>query len=237
MSTLTPHGHEPHNSASSSRLNWLRAGVLGANDGLISTAGLVIGVAAATPQPSAILTAGIAGLTAGAVSMALGEYVSVSTQRDTELALIAKERHELETMPHAELAELVELYEAKGLSPSTAALVARELTEHDALKAHLDAELGIDEDDLTSPMHAALASAAAFSIGALVPILASLTAWHRVSVIVAAVAVGLITTGWLSARLGDAQRGRAMTRLLIGGVAAMAITYAVGRSLGASGAI
>ena len=124
------HAFEPHHDAVGDRLNWLRAGVLGANDGLISTAGIVIGVAAATGDSSAILTAGIAGLTAGAVSMALGEYVSVSTQRDTEVALIAKERAELTAMPEDELAELEGIYRAKGLTPETARRVAEELTAH-----------------------------------------------------------------------------------------------------------
>lgn len=234
---VPPHPHEPHDPDSAGRLNWLRAGVLGANDGLISTAGLVIGVAAATPVPSTILTAGIAGLSAGAVSMALGEYVSVSTQRDTELALIAKERNELATLPEAEYAELVALYEAKGLTPATARQVATELTALDPLRAHLDIELGIDEQNLTSPRAAALASAAAFSVGALIPILASLLTWHRIAMIVASVAIGLLATGYLSAHLGDAHRGRAMTRLLVGGLAAMAITYAVGRLLGSSGVV
>jgi VIT1/CCC1 family predicted Fe2+/Mn2+ transporter len=169
--------------------------------------------------------------------MALGEYVSVSTQRDTELALIAKERHELKHEPEDEFRELIGLLEQRGLSPETSRTVAHELTEADPLKAHLALELGIDEEDLTNPWHAAISSAISFSLGALIPILASLISWHRLSCIVLAVALGLVATGYISAHLGDARRGRAMTRVLVGGLIAMAITYAVGRVLGASGIV
>src|SRR5512133_2152047 len=137
------HAAEPHVGGRGQKLNWLRAGVLGANDGIVSTAGLVVGVAAATPQMGPILTAGVAALVAGAVSMALGEYVSVSTQRDTEQALLRKERRELRDDPAAELNELAALYEAKGLSAATARTVAEELTDHDAFAAHAEVELGI----------------------------------------------------------------------------------------------
>ncbi|KXP09348.1 hypothetical protein AXK57_10620 [Tsukamurella pulmonis] len=229
------HAFEPHHDAVGDRLNWLRAGVLGANDGLISTAGIVIGVAAATGDSSAILTAGIAGLTAGAVSMALGEYVSVSTQRDTEVALIAKERAELTAMPEDELAELEGIYRAKGLTPETARRVAEELTAHDPLQAHLDAELGIDEDNLTSPLAAAVSSAISFSVGAAIPILASLVQAQRILAIVIAVLVGLALTGYVSARLGDADVRRATARVVLGGLIAMAVTYTVGKLLGTTG--
>lgn len=158
---------------------------------MISTAGIVIGVAAATGESAAILTAGIAGLTAGAVSMALGEYVSVSTQRDTEKALIAKERAELKAMPVDELAELEAIYRNKGLTEETARRVALELTAHDPLQAHLDAELGIDEENLTSPIAAALSSAVSFGLGAAIPILASLVHTQRIAAIVLSVLVGL----------------------------------------------
>src|SRR5664279_3630355 len=160
----SPSGHsaEPHAGGMGQRLNWLRAGVLGANDGIVSTAGLVVGVAAVTPEPAPILTAGVAGVVAGAVSMALGEYVSVSSQRDTELALLETERRELEEDPEAELAELANIYMKKGLSEQTAKVVAAELTARDPFAAHVDAELGIDPDALTNPWHAALASAVAF---------------------------------------------------------------------------
>ncbi|MGX9297244.1 VIT1/CCC1 transporter family protein [Tsukamurella paurometabola] len=229
------HEFEPHHAAVGDRLNWLRAGVLGANDGLISTAGIVIGVAAATGESSAILTAGIAGLTAGAVSMALGEYVSVSTQRDTEVALIAKEKAELTEMPDDEFAELEQIYRRKGLSPDTARRVAEELTANDPLQAHLDAELGIDEENLTSPVAAALSSAVSFSIGAAIPILASLIEAQRILAIVVAVLVGLALTGFVSARLGGAEVRRATARVVLGGLIAMAVTYAVGKLLGTTG--
>src|SRR6476660_4302498 len=138
------HPAEPHAGSVSAKLNWLRAGVLGANDGIVSTAGIVVGVAAATVARGPILTAGFAGLAAGAVSMALGEYVSVSSQRDTEMALLAKARHELANLPAAELEELTALYVAKGASVQTARRLAEELTAHDAFTAHADVELGLD---------------------------------------------------------------------------------------------
>ena len=154
------HGHVPghdeaHTKSFAGRLNWLRAGVLGANDGIVSTAGLVIGVAAATTDRALVLTAGLAGLAAGAMSMGVGEYVSVSTQRDSERALIAKEIRELHEEPDAELAELAGIYRGKGLSPSLAQQVAVELTAHDALGAHAEVELGIDPENFTNPWHAA----------------------------------------------------------------------------------
>lgn len=229
------HADEPHDGEGlAARLNWLRAGVLGANDGIISTAGLVVGVAAATTDRSAILLAGVASLVAGAVSMALGEYVSVSSARDTERALIAKERRELAEDPAGELAELAELYRRKGLTPETAVRVARELTDHDALAAHLDAELGIDPDDLQNPWHAALASAVAFTVGALLPLIAMVvTAPHlRVPVTVAAVVVALAVTGTVSARLSGGRRRRAVARLVLGGAAAMAVTFGIGYLVG-----
>ncbi|WP_458682757.1 VIT1/CCC1 transporter family protein [Prescottella equi] len=221
----------------SSRLNWLRAGVLGANDGIVSVAGLVVGVAAATTDRGPILTAGLAGLAAGAVSMALGEYISVSTQRDTERALLSKERHELSTMPDAELDELAAIYEAKGLSPETARTVAEELTAHDAFTAHAEAELGIDPNELTNPWHAAFASAAAFTFGAILPLLAILLppAEARIPVTFVAMLVALALTGSLSARLGGADRGRAIVRVVSGGALAMAVTYGIGQLLGVAG--
>ena len=228
-------GHvEAHTGSYAGRLNWLRAGVLGANDGIVSTAGLVIGVAAATSDRALVLTAGLAGLAAGAMSMAVGEYVSVSTQRDSEQALIAKEIRELHEEPEAELAELAGIYRGKGLSPRLAQQVAEELTAHDALGAHAEVELGIDPENLTNPWHAAWASMAAFTVGALIPLLAIVLpplGW-RVPVTVAAVVVALAGTGWLSARLGDADAGRATVRVVIGGLLAMAVTYAIGAVVG-----
>lgn len=231
------HGVEPHGGGISQRLNWLRAGVLGANDGIVSVAGLVVGVAGATTATGPILTAGIAGLVAGAVSMALGEYVSVSSQRDTERTLLAKERAELEAYPEEELDELAALYRAKGLSANTAQQVAEELTAKDAFAAHVDAELGIDPDALTNPWHAAGASAVAFVVGALLPLLAILLppASARVAVTFAVVLLALAITGALSAAIGGAQRGPAITRLVVGGALAMAVTYGVGQLVGTTG--
>ncbi|PTR32089.1 VIT1/CCC1 family predicted Fe2+/Mn2+ transporter [Rhodococcus sp. OK519] len=231
------HDAEPHLGSLSSRLNWLRAGVLGANDGIVSVAGLVVGVAAATTDRGPILTAGLAGLAAGAVSMALGEYVSVSTQRDTERALLAKEKLELSTIPDAELEELASLYEAKGLSPETARMVAEELTEHDAFAAHAEAELGIDPDELTNPWQAAGASAISFTVGAILPMLAILLppATARIPVTFVAVLIALAITGSLSARLGGARRSRAVLRVVAGGALAMAVTYGIGQLLGVAG--
>ncbi|MFI8978337.1 VIT family protein [Nocardia asteroides] len=229
-SSPTAHPHEPHAEGLASRLNWLRAGVLGANDGIVSTAGLVVGVAATTNNTHTILTAGVAGLVAGAISMAAGEYVSVSTQRDSEEALLAKERRELADDPAAELAELTQIYQAKGLSTATARTVAEELTAHDAFTAHAEAELKLDPDELTNPWAAAVSSAIAFTCGALLPLLAIVIppAQWRVPVTFAAVLIALALTGSLSARLGRSRRGRAVLRVVIGGALAMAITYVIG---------
>ncbi|MGW4847186.1 VIT1/CCC1 transporter family protein [Nocardia brasiliensis] len=225
------HPHEPHAEGLASKLNWLRAGVLGANDGIVSTAGLVVGVAAATTSTGAIFTAGIAGLSAGAISMAVGEYVSVSTQRDSERALLAKEQRELREEPEYELAELAGIYEAKGLSPETARQVAAELTAHDAFTAHAEVELGLDPTELTNPWHAALSSAVSFTVGALLPLLAILLppVSVRIPVTFAAVIVALALTGSVSARLGGSAPGRAVLRVVLGGVLAMAVTYGIGQ--------
>ena len=238
MSVPGPAPHstvEPHDSSVGGRLNWLRAAVLGANDGLLSTAGLVLGVAAATTDRPAILVAGMAGLVAGASSMAIGEYVSVSTQRDTEKALIEKETRELEEAPEAEFDELVGLYTAKGLSEETARRVAEELHADDPLAAHLDAELGIDAESLTNPGSASISSAISFALGAVIPLLAVLApATLRVPLIGVLTVVGLILAGYVSARLGDADPRPAVRRLVIGGVAAMTVTYGIGLLLGTS---
>lgn len=217
-----------------SKLNWLRAGVLGANDGVVSTAGIVVGVAAATVARGPIWTAGIAGLAAGAVSMALGEYVSVSTQRDTERALLTKEKRELREDPLAELDELAGLYEGKGLSPATARLVAEELTDHDAFAAHAEVELGIDPDELTNPWLAAVSSALSFTIGALLPLVAILLppVSLRIPVTVVAVLVALSITGAVSARLGGAPIARPVARNVLGGGLALAFTFAIGHLVG-----
>jgi vacuolar iron transporter family protein len=230
------HRTEPHLGSVSSKLNWLRAGVLGANDGVVSTAGIVVGVAAATVQRGPIVTAGIAGLVAGAVSMALGEYVSVSTQRDTEQAVLSKEQQELRDDPVAELDELAALYEAKGLSTATARTVAEELTDHDPVAAHAEVELGIDPEELANPWQAALSSALSFTVGALLPLIAILTpptAW-RIPVTVVAVLLALVITGAVSAGLGGAPKGRAVVRNVIGGSLALASTYVIGHLVGAA---
>ena len=230
------HASEPdqHIGSVSGRLNWLRAGVLGANDGIVSVAGIVVGVAAANVERSALLIAGLAGLLAGAFSMAAGEYVSVSTQRDSEKALLDKERWELNQMPDQELEELAAMYEAKGISPDLARKVAEELTEHDALRAHAETELGIDPDELTSPWNAAIASFVAFTVGALLPMVAILfpPAQARVPVTFAAVIVALLLTGAVSARLGGAKARPAAIRTVVGGALAMLVTYVIGHLLG-----
>ena len=235
-SVAITHRDEPHAGGSAGRLNWLRAGVLGANDGIVSVAGIVVGVAGATNARGPIFTAGLAGLVAGAVSMSLGEYVSVSSQRDSEAALVAQERAELAETPEEALAELTALYEAKGLSADTAARVAVELTAHDALAAHLDIELNIDQDDLANPAQAAAASALAFTVGAVLPLIAILLppqAW-RLPVTVVAVLLALALTGALSARIGGANGRRAILRMLIGGAVGLAITYGIGHLFGAA---
>jgi len=228
------HQFEPHGGAFASRANWLRAGVLGANDGIISTAGLVIGVAAATTDVHEIATAGVAGLVSGAVSMALGEYVSVSTQRDTERALIERERHEVATMPEAELTELVGLFRKQGINEDLAEAAANDLTTHDVLKTHLRMELGIDESELVSPLAAAGSSAVAFAVGAVAPLLAVLLLPESVRILLTflAVLVGLVATGGISSHLGGSPKRAAILRLLVGGTVGMAITFGIGYLFG-----
>ncbi|KQR84566.1 VIT1/CCC1 transporter family protein [Microbacterium sp. Leaf179] len=228
------HPDEPHRQGLAQRLNGLRAGVLGANDGIVSTAAVVVGVAGATSEVAPVLVAGMAALVGGAVSMALGEYVSVSSQRDSEHALIEKERRELAEAPDAEFAELVGLYEARGLSTETATRVATELTASDALKAHLSVELNIDADDVVSPWTAAFASAVAFTVGALLPLLTILLLPVEVRVIAtfAAVLLALAVTGYVAAWIGGARRGRAVVRMVVGGALALGATYLVGSLFG-----
>lgn len=217
------------------RLNWLRAGVLGANDGLVSGAGLCIGVAAADPSNSgAILTAGIAGLLAGACAMAMGEYVSVSSQRDTEVALIEKERRDLRETPDYEFDELVEVYRGQGLSESTARLVVSELSAHDPLAAHLRAEYGIHQEELTNPWHAALASAIAFTSGFVLPLLAImlLPEGLRIPLTLAVAVLGLFVTGWFSGHVSESAKHHPILRNVLGGSAAMALTWGIGHLFG-----
>jgi vacuolar iron transporter family protein len=231
---LGPHDDEPHQGGTPYLLNWLRAAVLGANDGIVSVAGLVMGVAGATTHRDTIAVAGMAGLVAGALSMAAGEYVSVSSQRDTEQALLAKERRELAEEPEEELAELAGIYRDKGLSEVTARQVALELTEHDALGAHAEAELGIDPNDLTNPWHAAWASMTAFTVGALLPLVAILLppVTGRIPVTALSVVIALVLTGGISSTVGGARARPAVLRNVIGGMLAMAVTYAIGSLVG-----
>jgi VIT1/CCC1 family predicted Fe2+/Mn2+ transporter len=218
----------------SQKLNWLRAGVLGANDGVVSIAGLVMGVAGATSDRGPIFVAGIAGIVAGALSMAVGEYVSVSTQRDSEKALLNIKRAELEADPQGELDNLAHLYMEKGLDEKTAHDVAVQLTTKDPLRAHADADLGIDPDELTSPLAAGLSSLLAFAVGAMIPLLAILLPGPdlRVPVTLVAVVLTLAITGFASAKVGLAKPFPAVLRNMAGGSIAMAITYVVGGMIG-----
>lgn len=218
------------------RAGWLRAAVLGANDGIVSVASLIVGVAAAGPDRTAILIAGAAGIAAGAMSMAAGEYVSVSSQSDVEKADIDRERQALAQDPAGEEAELTSIFLSRGLSPATAALVARELTERDALAAHVREELGLSEVHAANPLQAAMASGLTFTVAAAVPLVAAALApvqtliWAVVGVTLLALA-GL---GALGAEAGGAPRGPATLRVLFWGAAAMAITAGVGRIFGVS---
>jgi len=222
--------YEPHRVSHLTKLNWLRAGVLGANDGIVSISALVVGVAAATSNITAIMIAGVAGLAAGAVSMGLGEYVSVSSQRDSELALIDKEKRELIEQPEVELAELQEIYENKGLSAVTAKQVAKELTAHDPIRAHLEAELNILEAHIVNPWHAAFSSTGSFLAGALLPFLTVLFAAEqfRIPATIAASIIALAGTGAAGAYLGGSSMVKSIIRVVVGGSAALAITFAIG---------
>lgn len=220
----------------SQRASWLRAAVLGANDGIVSTASLVLGVAAAASARDTVLTAGIAGLVAGSLSMAVGEYVSVAAQRDSEQADIAKETLELVETPDRELDELTAIYRHKGLSPDLARQVANELSKGDVLAVHLREELGIDPADLARPVQAAVVSAGSFALGAALPLaaIAAAPATTRswVTFVVALVALALL--GSLGARLGGARVLPATARLVLLGSAAMALTVVVGSLFGAA---
>ncbi len=225
---------EPHTASHIHKLNWLRAAVLGANDGIVSISGLVLGVAGANNSIDIIAAAGIAGVIAGSISMAAGEYVSVSSSKDTEQALLEKEKYELSNYPEQEKEELALIYKKKGLSSETSRIVAEELTAKDPIAAHFDAELGIDPNNLTNPWHAALASAIAFLLGAALPMAAILLppASIRIPVTFVSVLIALVVTGYLSARVGGANTKKAIIRVVIGGVLAMAVTYSVGYIFG-----
>jgi VIT1/CCC1 family predicted Fe2+/Mn2+ transporter len=237
MKEKKSHHHEPHTEKTISKLNWLRASVLGANDGIVSVAGIVVGVAGANGNSHIIVTAGIAGLVAGAISMAAGEYVSVSSSRDTEKALLNKKKYELEHYPDEELEELAHIYEKKGLTPKTARLVAEELTKNDPYAAHIDAELGIDPDDLTNPWQAAFASAASFLTGAIIPLIAIVLFPQSIRILMTfvSVLVALAITGTISAKVSNANVLRATARVVIGGAIAMIVTFGVGRLFNVSG--
>ncbi|HMQ40482.1 MAG TPA: VIT family protein [Paracoccus sp. (in: a-proteobacteria)] len=227
------HPDEPHFV---SRSGWLRAAVLGANDGIVSTASLLVGIAAASSDRPAILLAGLAGMTAGALSMAAGEYVSVSSQSDIERADIERERVALRDDPETELAELAEIYEERGLSKDTAMLVAKELTEHDALGAHVRDELGLSEIHTANPVQAALASAAAFAAGAALPVAGAILAPQNliIPVVFVATLLALTVLGAIGARAGGAPATRPILRILFWSAIAMAATALIGKIFGVS---
>jgi vacuolar iron transporter family protein len=232
---MSPHRHSERHF--SERIGWLRAAVLGANDGIVSTASLVIGVAAAGGERADVLIAGVAGLAAGAMSMAAGEYVSVSSQADTENADLEREKRELVETPQAELVELTGIWVKRGLTADLAHQVAVQLTEHDALGTHARDELGLSEVHAARPVQAALASAAAFAVGAGLPL--ALTAVARPTSLEATVAGGslvfLALLGGLSARVGGASIARGAGRVTLWGALAMAATAAIGSLFGAVG--
>lgn len=233
---LTFANQEFQRSAMAHRLNWLRAGVLGANDGIVSTAGLVMGVAGSKASSSEILIAGVAALVAGSISMAGGEYTSVSAQRDSEIASLEKERQELADDPSGEEAELAWFYEQKGLSPKLAKQVASELSAKDPLKAHADAELGIELGEHVSPTAAAISSFVAFASGSLLPLVAISGPWEtiRIPITVGAVVVSLAITGFVGAKIGGAKSMRAIIRNVSVSLLTMGITYAIGSLVGAN---
>ena len=225
---------KPHIATSTNQLNKLRASVLGANDGIVSTAGLVLGVTGAAADKEAIVLAGFAGLVAGAISMAAGEFVSVSSQRDSEKAFLKQKQIHIKNTHNSEIDELVEIYQAKGISKKTALQAAKELEKHGTLDVELQKELGIDPDDLTNPWSAAIASAVSFVVGAAIPLAAialAPTDW-QIPATALAVLASLILAGTLSARAGEANKTRAALRIVVWGVGAMAITYLIGRLIG-----
>jgi VIT1/CCC1 family predicted Fe2+/Mn2+ transporter len=216
------------------RLNWLRAGVLGANDGIVSTAGIVMGVAGATVESGPILIAGVAALVAGSISMAGGEYASVSAQRDSEIAALAKERKELEADPSDELEELANFYRNRGISEQLSKQIAIELSKTDPVRAHAEAELGISSDEHVSPMAAAIASFIAFALGSILPIVAISGPWieYREVATVGSVVIALALTGFFGAKIGGAKPQRAVARNVVVSLLTMGIAYAIGGALG-----
>jgi len=231
MALPSEHPDDPHFVH---RTGWLRAAVLGANDGIVSVSSLILGVAAATSEPGAILVAGVAGLVAGAMSMAAGEFISVSSQADSERSDIRREQQALADMPEHELEELAALYEARGLSPATALTVARELSAHDALTAHVRDELGLTEQLAARPLQAALASGVTFSTAAAIPLVAAwlAPAGTIVPVVLVISVLMLAMLGALGARVGGAPLLRATLRVVGWGIFAMAVTAAIGSLFG-----
>lgn len=225
---------ETQTESTNALLNKMRAAVLGANDGIVSTAAVVMGVAGATSDNQAIATAGFAALVAGALSMAVGEYVSVSSQSDAEKSYIRREKKLLKKNPKDEEAQLAAYYESEGVSPKTAKLVAADLTKSNALAAHLRMHFGIDEDDINNPWQAAIASLLAFTAGGLVPFLAVILMpdGYKLQSTFVAVLLALVATGYFSARAGSARKGRAVVRVVFGGALAMVLTYAIGTLFG-----
>jgi VIT1/CCC1 family predicted Fe2+/Mn2+ transporter len=235
-SPLPPYpGHLSRHSRSG--ITTLGAAVLGANDGIVSVASIIVGVAGASSSSVFIFTAGLSGLVAGALSMGVGEYVSVSSQRDTQKAILHTERQLLNDYPTEERAELAKLYEKKGLSRKTALFVASELSTQDVSAARFDAELGIESNDLNNPWHALIASTISFSVGAAIPLVAVFltTPPYRIVVTFIAVIIALVTTGLLSARMTESAPARVIRRILIGGLLCMAVTYLIGRLIGGVG--
>jgi VIT1/CCC1 family predicted Fe2+/Mn2+ transporter len=233
MPQATAHPGDPHYLT---RSGWLRAAVLGANDGVVSVSSLIIGVAAADPNPSTVVIAGIAGLSAGAMSMAAGEYVSVSSQSDTERADIARETKALQELPDAELAELAAIYREKGLSEKTALVVAKELTANDALGTHVRDELGLSEVHAANPLQAAFTSGVTFSVAAAIPLLAAVAAPAGliIPVVLVVTVITLAALGALGAKAGAAPVLRATMRVVMWGLFAMAVTAGVGWFFGIS---
>jgi VIT1/CCC1 family predicted Fe2+/Mn2+ transporter len=221
-------------AATASKLNWLRAGVLGANDGIVSTSSIIFGVAGASASHATVVLAGIAAIAAGAMSMAAGEYVSVSSQRDLEEAELALERKEIAADPEGELDELTHLLEERGIEPGLAREVAIQLTERDPLTAHARLEIGIDPAAVNNPWSAAFASMVAFTVGGIIPLIATVLSPRGLAIWVsgAAVVIALALTGWISAWLGGARQLPSIARNVIGGLLAMAITYGVGKIAG-----
>jgi vacuolar iron transporter family protein len=231
MNTPTPNPTAPSSAA---MLNMLRAGVLGANDGIVSIASVVMGVAGATDSRGTIFTAGMAALVAGALSMAVGEYVSVSSQSDAEKEFIRKEKRALKSSPATQLKHLASAYEERGVSPKVAMLVAEDLTKTDALKAHLQMKFNLDEEEISSPIQAALTSLVSFSVGGLIPFLAMILTPkdNRLVATGVAVALSLTAMGYFSASVADAPKKQAIIRVVLGGIAAMLVTYFIGKAFG-----